>query len=60
MTDVKAQKSKMRGIALVRNALGQPQFDNYDYIPETFHPHLNYDDWAYIRQRREHQNGNHT
>lgn len=48
-----AQKPKLKAIGLVRNAQGQPQFNNWDDIPEIFHPYLSEEDWQYIKQQRK-------
>ena len=47
-----AEKSKIKVVAIVRNKHGQVQFDDYDNIPECFHPSLTDEDWEYIKSRR--------
>ena len=50
--NVKAEKGKLRGTGLVRNAAGKPQFDDFNVIAEIFHDHLSVEDWEYIEQQR--------
>tara|TARA_R110000851_G_scaffold9579_3_gene35581 strand:- start:32398 stop:32574 length:177 start_codon:yes stop_codon:yes gene_type:complete len=52
-TVVNAQPARMQGVGLVRNAKGEPQFDNYNNIPEVFFPMLTSEDWVYIQLRQE-------
>jgi hypothetical protein len=51
--EVNAQKPKLTGYGLVRNAAGEPQFDDYADIPEHFHPYLTTQDWIYINSQRK-------
>ena len=52
-SNVKAQKGTYKGVALVRNGKGQPQFNDWNDIPEQFHKHLSVEDWEYIEQQRK-------
>jgi hypothetical protein len=52
-SSVKGQKAKLKGYGLVRNSSGQPQFDNYENIPEVFHSVLTEEDWIYINNKRK-------
>lgn len=56
MTDVYAQEGKMQGYGLVRNAKGQPQFDDYNDIPKVFHELLTEEDWQYIKEQQDGNN----
>ena len=49
---VHAEPAKTILVAVVRNKHGQIQFDDYDNIPECFHPSLTDEDWEYIKERR--------
>lgn len=51
-TNVNAQDAKLRGVGLVRNAQGEPQFTDYNDIPEVFHSILTEEDWIYINEQR--------
>lgn len=53
MIRVKAQKGKLKGYGLVRNAKGEPKFDNYEDIPKVFHSLLTEEDWIYINEKRK-------
>ncbi len=57
---VHADKATMKGAGLVRNAQGQPQFDDFNNIPEIFHSVLSEEDWEYIRQQRGEEDGVNT
>jgi hypothetical protein len=48
-----AGKAKLKIAALVRNNKGQPQFNDWNSIPEQFHKHLSVEDWEYIEQQRK-------
>ena len=48
-----AQNGTFKGVGLVRNQHGQPQFNDWDNIPEQFHKHLSDKDWEYIKQKRK-------
>lgn len=52
-SNVTAQKGKFKGVALVRNRQGKPQFNDWNDIPEQFHKHLSVEDWEYIEQQRK-------
>ena len=52
-SNVTAQKGKFKGVALVRNRKGKPQFNDWNDIPEQFHKHLSVEDWEYIEQQRK-------
>jgi hypothetical protein len=52
-SNVKAQSGTFKGVALIRNGKGQPQFNDWDNIPEKFHKHLSVEDWEYIFKKRE-------
>jgi hypothetical protein len=51
-SNVVAQKAKLKGYGLVRNAKGEPQFNDFNDIPEVFHPYLDEEDWIYINEQR--------
>jgi hypothetical protein len=51
--NVVAQKPKLKGYGLVRNAAGDPQFDDYENIAEVFHSVLTEEDWIYINLKRK-------
>jgi hypothetical protein len=53
MSKVKAQKGTFKGYGLVRNAKGEPQFDDYTIIPKAFHSILTDKDWFYINSKRK-------
>jgi hypothetical protein len=53
MSKVNAEKGKFKGYALVRNSAGQPQFNDYEDIPEVFHAALTEEDWIYINSKRK-------
>ena len=53
MSKVTAQKGTFKGYGLVRNAKGQPQFDDYENIPKAFHDILTEEDWMYINLKRK-------
>ena len=53
MSKVKAQQGRIKAVALVRNAQGQPQFNDWQDIPSVFHPFLTEDDWVYIQSKQE-------
>ena len=48
-----AQDIVIKAVGLVRNKDQQPQFDDWDHIPEKFHQHLSVEDWEYIEQQRK-------
>jgi len=48
-----AQKGSVKITGLVRNAAGEPQFNDYNNIPEVFHKSLTEDDWVYIEKQRK-------
>jgi len=48
-----AQKTKFKAYGLVRNSQGQPQFNDWEVIPEAFHELLSVEDWEYIEQQRK-------
>lgn len=48
----KASPAKVRVEGIVRNRHGQPQFDDFNNIPEIFHPFLTEEDWKYIETNR--------
>lgn len=50
----KAQPGKFRGILLVKDKDGNVKFDDWNNIPEIYHPYLNEEDWKYIEEK---QNG---
>jgi len=54
---MKIPAGKLQGAFIVRDAHGHVKFDNWDDIPEVFHPYLTAEDWQYIEER---QNGHHT
>ena len=54
--NVNAQRGTFKGYGLVRNAQGQPQFSDWENIPEVYHPLLTEEDWEYIRQMRDKRN----
>ena len=49
---VHASEAKTILVALVYNKDGQIQFDDFNNIPEEFHPSLTEKDWEYIKTRR--------
>jgi hypothetical protein len=53
MSKVKAQDGSFKGYGLVRNAKGEPQFDDYTIIPKQFHSILTDEDWIYINLKRK-------
>ena len=53
MIEVNAQEGKAKLVGLVRNKQGEPQFDDYNNIPEVFHSALTEDDWVYIESQVE-------
>ena len=53
MNEVQAQKGTFKGYGLVRNAKGEPQFDDYENINEAFHSILTEEDWIYINEKRK-------
>ena len=60
MNDVKAQQTRFKAYGIVRNAAGEPQFDDYDNIPEVFHSALNEADWEFIDYKRKTKWQSHT
>ena len=60
MTDVKAQEGRIKAVALVRNMNGDPQFNDFNNIPEVFHGALSVEDWEYIEHQRGLQHGNNS
>ena len=53
MNEVNAESGTIKACFLVRDADGNPQFDDWENIPEAFHPVLTDKDWLYIKDRRE-------
>lgn len=51
--DVHAQKGNVKIVALVRNKNGEPQFTDFNNIPEEFHETLTEEDWVYINKMRQ-------
>ena len=60
MNDVKAQQTGFKAYGIVRNAAGEPQFDDYDNIPEVFHSALTEADWEFIDYKRKTKWQSHT
>ena len=58
--DVKAQDGEIKVFGLVRNAKGQPQFDDYFNIPKEFHHVLTEEDWQYIKEMQDGSNALNT
>ncbi len=52
-SNVTAEAGTFKGYALVRNAAGEPQFDDYNKIPEAFNAVLTTEDWIYINEKRK-------
>ena len=52
MNDVQSEPAEMKMVALVRNADGQPQFDDWENINPIFYPILTEEDWVYIHNQR--------
>ena len=50
--EVEAQRAAYKLVALVRNKDGQPQFNDFNNIPEAYHDVLTEDDWIYISEKR--------
>ena len=56
LMDVVSQEAKverLKIVALVRNKHGQPQFNDYNDIPEVYHSALTEEDWVYINEMRK-------
>ena len=51
----KADIAIQKLFGLVRNKDGQPQFDDFENIPEVFHASLTAEDWVYINEKRKEQ-----
>jgi hypothetical protein len=61
MSEAKAIKGISKAYGLVRNAKGEPQFSNYEVIPEVFHEILSEEDWEFIGKKiKEQQCQSHT
>ena len=52
-SNVTAKPPKLKAVGLVRNSQGQPQFNDWENIPEIFHEHLSAQDWEYIKEQRK-------
>jgi|TARA_R110000782_G_scaffold255480_1_gene344309 hypothetical protein len=51
--NITAAEAGFKGYGLVRNARGEPQFNDFNNIPEPFQASLTEEDWVYIETQQQ-------